>query len=69
MKKRIEWEGIASVMKATEGGPGGKLVVEDLREAGIKARTCHSPYVGHVGIEIANPTEANKKKALKVIFG
>lgn len=69
MKKKTEWKGIASVLKATEGGPGGKYTVEMLKENGILARTCPSPYVGNIGIELANPNEDIEKKALKLIFG
>ncbi len=67
--KAIVYTGIASVLKSGEGGPGGKATIDLLKCNGIKARTCHSPYVGHIGIEIAGANKRVEKKALKLIFG
>lgn len=67
--KAVVYTGIGSVLKSSEGGPGGKATVDMLKSNGIKARTCPSPYVGHIGIEIAETTKGVEKKALKLIFG
>ena len=62
-KPKIIWEQIWNELKRSEGGCG-LGIVSHLKEKGIKARSCHSPYVGHLGVEVAS-TQA--KRAEKII--
>lgn len=61
------WENVArfSLLKQTEGGRG-LSVLKDLEDAGIPARRCASPYVGHVGVEVPKRYCA---RADRIIFG
>jgi hypothetical protein len=64
--KKIEYVPIGSFLKRAEGGPGvsGKIYV--LKRAGIRARSVHSIYVGHVGLEIERGKLGAARKALGV---
>ena len=62
-----DWETVAqfSLLSVNEGGPGHSVLFS-LEDAKIPARSCTSPYVGHVGVEV--PTRfANR--AERIIFG
>lgn len=52
MKKKWKiWTHVWNELKRSEGGRGMQLIA-DLKAKGIPARRCHSPYVGHIGIEV-----------------
>lgn len=54
-----------SVLKATEGGPGYGIM-KRLADAGIPARRGHTPYIGHVGVEVPAKFE---RRACRIAFG
>lgn len=58
-----------SVYKVSEGGLGQKQAIQMLKDAGIKARPCHSPYVGQTGVEILTVNKRIVRKAERILFG
>ena len=48
----VEWVQVWNELKVAEGGAGGAYCVERMKDLGIPARTCHSVFVGHIGIEV-----------------
>lgn len=58
-----------SVLKATEGGPGAKEKIRQLKAAGIRARQCYTPYVGQSGIEVVSNRRRDIRRANRIIFG
>lgn len=54
MAKKIVWDErhSFSVSKVTEGGRGVVQYIRDLKDAGIRAKQSHSPYVGQSGLVI-----------------
>lgn len=60
LKKTVRF----SIYKAAEGGLG-RYALTMLHEAGIPARQCHSPYMGHIGIEVPAKFE---RKAAKLVM-
>ena len=57
-RKPTCWVPVWSELKRAEGGAGGDIV-RYMKGDGLRARTCHSPYVGHIGVEV--PAEQVKK--------
>lgn len=57
---------IFNCLKATEGGVSQRINMEKLKANGIPCRKCHSPYVGHYGIEVS---KRHERKAEKLLYG
>lgn len=55
------------VLKRTEGGPGSKEKMRQLKAAGIKCEAVRSIYVGHSGIFVMG-TKRELERAEKIIF-
>lgn len=49
--KPTEWVQVWNELKRGEGG-GGTTVIDMMKLDGIRARSCHSVYVGHIGVEV-----------------
>lgn len=46
-----EWVQVWNELKRAEGGAGADII-GSMKCDGIRARTCHSVYVGHIGVEV-----------------
>ena len=55
------------VLKRTEGGPGAREKMRQLKAAGIKCEAVRSIYVGHSGIFVMG-TKRQLDRAEKIIF-
>jgi len=64
--KRIQWVTVGChVLKASEGGPGVTWAIKALRRDGIRAASNESPFVGHVGLVVAQGSVTQAKKVLR----
>ena len=69
MAKAIEWLQWANLEKASEGGPGAKIYVDELRRNGVRARSGYSAYVGMVMLEIEKGSKTRAKQIIRKAFG
>lgn len=69
MGKQIEWLCWANIEKASEGGPGTKMYVDELKRNGVRARSGYSSYVGMAMLEIEKGSLTKAKQIIREAFG
>jgi hypothetical protein len=57
-----------SFLKATEGGPGQKFILQQLKENAIYARPAYSVYVGHTAVTVIG-TKRQIARAERIVYG
>lgn len=67
-RKPAYWQ-TYSALKVTEGGPGQRWMVQELKSAGFKhVQPIQSCYVGHTAVRVLAST-ARHRRASRILYG
>lgn len=64
MKRNSEWVCVWHELKSAEGG-AGTYIITCMKNDGLHARTCHSHFVGHIGVEVPSNEVKKAERWLK----